>query len=407
MESFINDYVNDNKCFEFVNLKNLDDFLKKTKSTISNGEDEISNILLKNMSKKFKLVFIHLFRTILKTMIIPDRWKKVIVRMIPKKEDNKKDPKNYRPISITSCISRLGERFILLEITKHLKENHIIIKQQSGFRSYRQTKDNILNICQRNLECLNKKHQNCTIFFDISKAFDKVWQLRLSYKMKNLKFDTFIIKWLFCFFQDRTFMVIINQILSLVYKIETGVPQGGVLSPVLFSIFINDILNSQSNNKINSNLFADDLASSCSSKSIKKIEVELNIFLLNMEKWCFKWRLEINAKKCQYIIFGRKKKTSTLKLKLFNEFIPQVDQTKFLGVTLDSRMNFSKCVEEIVNKCNNRLNIIKILSHKSWKLETNTLKAIYYSLIRSIIDYNSIIYPLLSNSNKNKINAIQ
>ena len=126
-----------------------------------------------------------------------------------------------------------------------------------------------------------------------------------------------------------------------------------------------------------------------------------------MEKWLFKWRLEINAKKCQYIIFGRKKKTSTLKLKLFNEFIPQVDQTKFLGVTLDSRMNFSKCVEEIVNKCNNRLNIIKILSHKSWKLETNTLKAIYYSLIRSIIDYNSIIYPLLSNSNKNKINAIQ
>jgi hypothetical protein len=132
MESFINDYVNDNKCFEFVNLKNLDDFLKKTKSTISNGEDEISNILLKNMSKKFKLVFIHLFRTILKTMIIPDRWKKVIVRMIPKKEDNKKDPKNYRPISITSCISRLGERFILLEITKHLKENHIILNNNRG-----------------------------------------------------------------------------------------------------------------------------------------------------------------------------------------------------------------------------------------------------------------------------------
>ena len=152
------------------------------------------------MSKKFKLVFIHLFRTILKTMIIPDRWKKVIVRMIPKKEDNKKDPKNYRPISITSCISRLGERFILLEITKHLKENHIIIKQQSGFRSYRQTKDNILNIFQRNLECLIKKHQNCTIFFDISKAFDKVWQLGLLYKMKKLKFDTYIIKWLFCFF---------------------------------------------------------------------------------------------------------------------------------------------------------------------------------------------------------------
>ncbi len=75
--------------------------------------------------------------------------------MIPKRQDGKKDPKNYRPISLTSTISRLGERFILLEISKYLQDNKILIKQQSGFRSYRQTKDNLLNICQRNMECLN------------------------------------------------------------------------------------------------------------------------------------------------------------------------------------------------------------------------------------------------------------
>jgi hypothetical protein len=78
-----------------------------------------------------------------------------------------------------------------------------------------------------------------------------------------------------------------------------------------------------------------------------------------MEKWLFKWRLEINAKKCQFIIFGRKKHVSELKLKLFNELIPRVNETRFLRIILDSRMNFIKCVEEIVNKCSNRLNILK------------------------------------------------
>jgi hypothetical protein len=155
MKLFIDNYKDEKNPFDFINFTNLDYFLKKTKSTISSGEDQISNILLKNINKKFKIVFLHLFHTILKTMIMPKRWKKVIVRMIPKKQDGKKDPKNYRPISLTSTISRLGERFILLEISKYLQDNKIIIKQQSGFRSYRQTKDNLLNICQRNMECLN------------------------------------------------------------------------------------------------------------------------------------------------------------------------------------------------------------------------------------------------------------
>ena len=380
------------------------------KNTISSGEDKISNILLKNINKKFKLVLLHLFNTIITSMIIPNRWKKVIVRMIPKTVNNKKDPKNYRPISLTSCISRLGERFILLEISKHLSENKIIIKQQSGFRSFRQTKDNILCICQRNLEFLNKKQQNCTIFFDISKAFDKVWQLGLLYKMKEMKFKEIIIVWLFYFFQNRVSVIFINSTFSMSFDIETGVPQGGVLSPVLFSIFINDILKSPTiykKTEVYSNLFADDLASSCSAKSIKKINLTLNLFLNKIEKWLFKWRLEMNGKKCQYILFGRSTKKDEIKLKLFNDFIPKVAQTKFLGVTLDSRSNFSKCVDEIVNKCTSRLNILKVLGQKSWKLKNDTIKAIYFSLIRSIIDYNSIIYPLLSKLNQRKIDSIQ
>lgn len=349
----------------FVNLDNLDKHLKKIKSSLSSGEDGISNILLKHVPTSFKKVLVHLFKSSIKYGQVPERWKKVIVKMIPKKDNNKQDPKNYRPISLTSTIARLCERFILEEILDHIKTNKIIIKQQSGFRSYRQTKDNILTICQRNIESFNQKKKNCVIFFDIKKAFDKVWHNGLLYKLKKYNFKEIIIRWIAEFLNGRSFQVKVNTNLSIAYQIETGVPQGGVLSPVLFTIFINDILiNNNKNKKFNveSNLFADDLASSCSSSSLKIIERELNKHLQNLENWLKLWRLNMSSSKCQYIIFSKDPKAIgfELKLKLFNGLIPKTDCIKFLGIKLNHNMNLNECISELKNKCNKRLNILKI-----------------------------------------------
>lgn len=389
-----------------INMQMLNKFLKKIKPTLSTGEDKVSNIMLKNVGNKFKQIILHLFRLSIKGDI-PKRWKKVIVKMIPKKADNKADPKNYRPISLTNCLARLCERFVLEEIQEHLKNEKIIIKEQSGFRVKRQTKDNIFSVCQRNLEAFNRKKNSCVVFFDISKAFDKVWHNGLLYKMHKYKFKQHIINWIANFLQDRFFCVKINEIFSIEYKIETGVPQGGVLSPILFSIYINDIINQPiKHGKISaySNLFADDLTASGASTSLNSIEKLLNKYLQKLEEWLRLWRLSINANKCQYILFTKNTKDNRfmLDLKLFNENIPRVQSLKFLGITLDSRMSFNKCVEETYDKCLSRLRIIKILSHKSWKLEQKTLINIYKSLIRTIIDYVAIVFPVFCETNKKK-----
>jgi exonuclease III len=164
----VDDFIINNECHEEVeciNMANLNKILKNLKSKLSCGEDKITNIMLKKINEKFKIVLLHLCKTTVKTKNIPDLWKKVIVKMIPKNNDGKKDPKNYRPISITSCIARLCERFILHEISDHLKKNNIIIRQQSGFRSFRQTKDNIFAICQRSLEAFNTKKKKLCNFY--------------------------------------------------------------------------------------------------------------------------------------------------------------------------------------------------------------------------------------------------
>jgi hypothetical protein len=161
---------------------------------------------------------------------IPKRWKMVIVKMISKKDEKKDDPKNYRPISLTSCLARLCERLILEQMLDHIKINKLIVKKQSGFRAKRQTKDNIISICQRNPEAFNRKKKSCVIFFDISKAFDKVWQHGLIHKLRKVKFKDFIIKWINEFLRNRNFVVKIN--ITNIYYIDSGVPRGGVLSPI-------------------------------------------------------------------------------------------------------------------------------------------------------------------------------
>jgi retron-type reverse transcriptase len=152
--------------------------------------------------------------------------------------------------------------------------NNIIVKQQSGFRAHRQIKDNIFNLCQKNLEAFNRKMKNCVIFFDITKAFDKIWHNGLLYKLIKNKFDKYIIKWIAEFLDKRSFKIKVNSSFSNNFNIEVGVPQGGVLSPILFSIFINYIIFDKTQyrkTKTDSTLFADD----CCSKNISVINQQL------------------------------------------------------------------------------------------------------------------------------------
>ena len=147
----INDFIkqtkNSNLNEDIINGVKQKKIIKNLKTTLSSGEDSISNIMLKNISDKFLSLFVHLFNLSIKSGKVPTRWKKVIVKMIPKKQDSKDNPGNYRPISLTNCIARLCERVILVKFQEHLKSNNIIVKQQSGFRAHRQTKDKLFNLC--------------------------------------------------------------------------------------------------------------------------------------------------------------------------------------------------------------------------------------------------------------------
>ena len=204
--------------------------------------------------------------------------------MIPKKISNSSDPKNYRPNSLTSALAKLTEKMIVIKLKKFLNRENMIIKQQSGFIAFRQTKDIIFFITQKIIEQFNRKKKVSGIFFDIASAFDKVWHRGIIYKLIKLKTPSYIICWIKNFLENRIFKVKINNTFSQEYPINAGVPQGAALSPILFSIFINDTLILHKKNRDYSLLFADDFFFISCFKKFGNAESDINKYLWNLEK---------------------------------------------------------------------------------------------------------------------------
>ena len=220
----------------------------------------LSNKMLKAMSNITKDRILQLFNQCLLNYSLPLNWKKSAITMILKPNNEANNIAAYRPISMTSCIARLFERVILQRLKKHLDQNNILIKQQSGFRRGRQTRDNLIFLTQKVQEAFNKGEKVLSIYFDVAAAFDKVWHQGLLFKLIKLKTPYYLVRILQEFLSDRSFMVKVGNNVSSERPIECGVPQGAVLSPTLFSVFINDVPINDSKNE-QTLLFADDIAS--------------------------------------------------------------------------------------------------------------------------------------------------
>ena len=334
--------------------------------------------------------------------------------MIPKAPHDSHNPNNYRPISLTNTVAKILEKLIKYRLVYYLEINNIILKEQSGFRSKKRAIDNVFYFKQKCLEAfaMRKKKKNRVggIIFDIEKAFDKVWLEGLLYKMHQMKIPTKLAKWIMNFIQNRKFYVSVNGKDSKLYDILTGVPQGAILSPILFLIFINDILMSVPNYEhiSRSLLFADDLFRFFFDHCLKRLKLILQKYLNELEVWLSKWRLKISANKCSYNIYTEFNECKDkLDLKIFGKNIPKQDNPKYLGIHLDHNLNFKHHIQELKNKCLRKLNFIKILKSKKWHAKIETKTRIYKSMIRSNIDFAGPLLENVAPVDKQQLESIQ
>jgi chorismate mutase len=400
--------VNEAHFNEPFKMNELNDALKCLETKSSPGPDKVTNTHLKKASSEArKLLLLIVNKSWLNKMVL-DEWKVAQITMIPKKNDEKSNPDNYRPISLTNSIIKLIEKLVKNRLIEYLERNQLLSIYQSGFRKKRQTTDNILYLTQRIYQGIHEKKTSCGIIFDIMKAFDKVWHNGLIYKLSELNLPSIMGYWIVNFLSNRKFQVRIGDKISNEASIETGVPQGAILSPILFIIFINDILktNEHPNGTIESLLFADDLFSFVQDTNENRVKIQMQRYLNSLEKWFNEWRLCVAPKKCNFMVFNKRKRKTKYDFEIFGEKISRAESTRYLGVELSENLNYKQHTENIRTKCLRLLNVLKCLSTKKWSLDKEGLLMVYKSLIRSNMEYAAPIL-VLKQTNINRIKGIQ
>ena len=261
-----------------------------------------------------------LFTSSMQLGCIPTGWKIATLRMLLKPDKLPSLTTSYRPISLISSIMNLFERVIEQRLRSHLEKIGFLNEHQSSFRRAKSTDDHLFRLSQSIMESFNRGEHVVAAFLDVEKAFDNVWHNGLRYKIFQLDLLTKMARWLSDFLVGRVIQVNVNGFLSNQINPKAGVPQGSVLSPLIFLIYVNDL--PTPHQKQNSLFqFTDDTGQWAFSLNVRYAAKFLQQDLLNLAMWCAKWRIKLNPEKNMVIIFSRSKlaRKTEPNLKLYGE----------------------------------------------------------------------------------------
>ena len=389
--------------FVEVELENALSNLSKYKSP---GPDKVTNEMLQNLGTKAKGKLLGLFNNSWTTGKVPQIWREADMVPVYKKGKDKTKASSYRPISLTSCIGKLMERMINARLMWHLEKNKLISPEQAGFRAHRSTEDQVTYISQKIEDAFQDKKHTLAVWIDMEKAFDKVWNDGLRLKLKQNKVKGHMYQWISQYLNNRKARVHVDGAYSRKKTLRQGVPQGGVLSPTLFLIYINDILKELPHN-VHAAMYADDLAIWASEEYITTANYRMQEALKKLENWTTKWLVKINETKTTYTVFSLSTKEQKVNLKINNQSLPLDSTPTYLGVTFDRRLTWKTQSENAEKRAKSRLNLMKKITSTTWGADSRTLKTLYTGRVRPAMEYGISTWGTTAKSHFNKISKVQ
>jgi ribonuclease HI len=373
----------------------------------SPGPDNIPNAIIKHLPMSGLNYLLNLYNYIWKKQVFPDSWREALVIPILKPGKIPSSSGSYRPISLTCNLCKIFEKIISKRLRWYLESNNLLSPFQYGFRQNRSTIDCLMNIENDLLNALACDNSVIAVTLDIEKAYEMVWKHRVLELLQNLGIKGNTLAFVKNFLSNRFIRVRINNFLSKTISVENGLPQGSVLSVILFLIAINDVL-TVIDKPVKSYLFADDLTITCSGRTLEPTAKLIQNTLNNLQKWSSKTGFKFSKTKTEFIIFTKKiNQNITIELSLNEQLIKEVNNVKILGLTFDKKMTWKTHINKLKSECNNRLNIIKTLSSLSWGSDRNCLLNTYRSIIRQKIDYGSVLYDSANIGALNSLESVQ
>lgn len=383
-------------------ILNEDDVLKaisQTRNSFRADADGLCAFLIKKCTSSILAPILKIFNLSLMEGIFADRWKFTIISPIFK-SGRKENVTSYRSISKLTIISKIFEHAVNNRL--YFATKSIIIPQQHGFRNGRSTVSNLTVFTDYCLSQLEAGFQIDTIYTDFSKAFDKISHHILLKKLWNLGIHSSFHKWLASYLDNRICVVEISSHKSSPYKQISGVPQGSVLGPLLFNLFVNDIFQCFKNSRFL--LYADDLKIFLKIKCLndaRKLQDDIN----NLHDWSSKNYLKFNINKCAHVSYSRARNPLQIKYKIGSDVIDTVSEFEDLGIIFDSNFTFKPHVDRLIAKAYSMLAFIKRNCNDF--SDPYTLKLLYTSFVRSKLEYGALIWNPFSNIHIARIERIQ
>lgn len=379
------------KKFSKTEVKKCINGLKLNKAP---GYDLITAKVLKELPHEGIDFLTFVFNACLIRSFFPAQWKVAQISMIPKPGKPTENPSSYRPISLLPILSKMLESLFLKRLMPIIDTKSIIPSHQFGFRKQHGTIEQVHRLVETIHTAFENKEYCTGIFLDISQAFDKVWHDGLLYKLKKLLPINYYL-FLNSYIDNRHYFVKEGGEISQLNNTSAGVPQGSVMGPILYLLFTSDL---PQNEILTIGTFADDTAALSVHKNPKTASHQLQIYTNSISSWLQKWRIRANETKSVQVTFTlNKQKCPPIKL---NEIeIPQKDDTKYLGIHLDKKLNWKKHIQTKRKALDIQLNKIKYLIGIYSPLSLENKILVYKCILKPIWTYGIQLWGTSANSN--------
>jgi len=362
--------------------------LKSLKTNKSPGPDMCHPYVLSKLRDEMKKPLCLLFNKSLESGEIPDEWKTANISAIHKKHSKRK-PSNYRPVSLTSVPCKIMESILRGKIMEHMDTQSLFAPQQHGFRPGRSCVTQLLEVMEQWTDTLDSGGAIDAIYFDFAKAFDTVPKERLIGKCESYGISGQILRWIRTFLTGRKQRVKVSGCFSEWTEVTSGIPQGSVLGPILFLLYINDLPDDL---ECDMKIFADD------TKVYMKVETREDVVKMQEDvdslcEWSAKWQLRFNAEKCSHMTYGRAKVDSSYTMKgTVGEQVrikSDAEVEKDLGVTFDRKLTFRQHIGSIVKKINQLIALVR----RTFKyIDCHLFRLLYTALMRPHFDYADCVW---------------
>ena len=353
--------------------------LKALNSNQASGPDEIPARMLHDYADEISPMLSHIFQQSYASGTLPKDWTNARVVGIYKK-GKKSTPSNYRPVSLTCICCKVMEHIVLSHIAKHLATNKIIIDNQHGFRSKLSCETQLIESINDWAANIDKKLQTDVLFLDFSKAFDKVAHRKLLHKISYYGIQGKTNGWIRGFLQGRTQEVSVNGTTSAPADVLSGVPQGSVLGPALFLLYINDITEGITSPM---RLFADDSVIYRAIKTQKDLKT-LHHDLQKVFEWAERWNMKFNVYKCTHVCITLKTKPRAHSFTINGQAMPKEKSCKYLGVTINESLSWNTQAEQVRSKASRTLGLVR---RTLGKCSQEVREVAYNTLVRPQLEY--------------------